>query len=143
MDAKNKNSIKKAIKKTLKSLWQSVPMIFGVLLLIGIINSLLTKSVYDKTFGHGIFIDSIIGAFFGSISAGTPVNSYILGGEFLKNGVSLIAVTAFIVTWVSVGLIQLPVEAKFLGLKFAVWRNVSAFVLAIIIAILTSLIIKI
>ncbi len=135
--------MKQAIIKSAKSLWQAVPMLFGILLLIGFINSFLTKGVYEKIFGHGQLIDSLLGALVGSISAGSPVNSYVLGGEFLKNGVGLIAVTAFMVTWVSVGFIQLPVEGKILGMKFALWRNASAFVLAIFVAIITSLIMKI
>ena len=136
-------TIKEATSKALKSLWQVTPILFGVLLLIGLMNSFLTKSVYEKIFGHGAFIDSLIGAIAGSISAGAPVNSYILGGEFLKNGVGLTAVTAFIVTWVSVGLIQLPMESKILGIRFSLWRNFSAFVLAIFVAIITTLIMKI
>jgi len=135
--------MKDAIVKTVKSLWRMAPILFGILLLIGVVNSFLTKSVYEKIFGHGALLDSIIGAFAGSVSGGAPVNSYVLGGEFLKNGVSLTAVTAFIVTWVSVGFIQLPIEGRILGMKFAVWRNVSAFFLAIFVAIITSLIMEI
>lgn len=135
--------MKEAIIKSAKSLWQATPIILGILLLIGLINSFLTKSAYEKIFGHGSVIDSFIGAFFGSISGGAPVNSYILGGEFLQNGVSLTAVTAFIVTWVSVGFIQMPMESKILGMKFAVWRNISAFVLAIFTAVITNLLMKI
>lgn len=131
--------MKQAIIKSAKSIWQIIPMLLSILLLIGIINSFLTKSVYEKIFGHGTFFDSIIGAIFGSISGGSPVNSYVLGGEFLKSGVSLTAVTAFIVAWVSVGIIQLPFEGKVLGFRFAVWRNITAFILAIIVAVLTNL----
>ncbi len=135
--------MKQAIKKSAKSLWSMTPILLSVLLFIGLINSFLSKKVYEKIFGHGIFLDSIIGGFFGSISAGSPVNSYILGGEFLKNGVSLIAITTFIVTWVSVGIIQLPIEGKILGMKFAIFKNISAFVLAIFVAIITNLIMNI
>ena len=130
--------MKQAIIKSAKSLWQATPILLSILLLIGVINSFLTKDVYAKIFGHGTFLDPIIGAIFGSISGGAPVNSYVLGGEFLKNGVSLTAVTAFIVTWVSVGFIQLPVEGKILGFRFAIWRNITAFILAIVIALLTN-----
>lgn len=135
--------MKNSIKKSAKALFNMVPILISILLLIGLLDSFLSKNVYEKVFGHGTFLDSIIGGLFGSISAGAPVNSYILGGEFLKNGVGLTAVTAFIVTWVSVGVIQLPIEGKILGMKFAVIRNISAFVLAIFVALITSFIIKI
>nr|CBH37729.1 hypothetical protein BSM_12060 [uncultured archaeon] len=32
--------------------------------------------------------------------------SYIIGGELMKEGVSLFAITAFIVTWVTVSIVN-------------------------------------
>ena len=70
------------------------------------------------------------------------LTSYVVGGEFLQRGVSLLAVTAFIMTWTTVGIAMLPLEAKMLGTKFAIWRNVFNFIFAIIISILTVLILR-
>jgi uncharacterized membrane protein YraQ (UPF0718 family) len=134
--------LKKAILKSIKSLWQSVPLIFGILLLVGLINSLFTKAVYSRIFHYGSFLNAVFGALAGSISAGSPINSYVLGGEFLKQGVSLIAVTAFLVAWVTVGLIQLPMEAKFLGIRFSLWRNSLCFLFSILAAIITVFLLK-
>ena len=86
------------------------------------------------------FLDSFIGSLVGSISAGNPITSYIFGGEMLSQGVGLIAVTAFIVSWVTVGIIQLPAESAILGKRFALLRNLTAFVFSIIVAIITVLI---
>jgi hypothetical protein len=66
--------------------------------------------------------------------------SYIIGGELLKQGISLIAVTAFIVAWVTVGFIQLPAESMILGKKFAFVRNILSFIFAIIVALITVVI---
>ena len=57
----------------------------------------------------------------------------------LQQGVSLAAVTAFLVAWVTVGMIQLPAESMILGKKFAILRNVSAFFLSLIVAFITVL----
>ena len=81
------------------------------------------------------FLDTIWGACFGSILAGHPINSYVIGDEFLENGISLYAVTALIVTWVSVGVMHLPAEIAALGRKFAVLRNTLSFLLSIPVAI--------
>ncbi len=54
----------------------------------------------------------------------------------LVYGVSLFAVTAFITSWVTVGLVQLPAEIAALGKKFALVRNVLSFITSIAIAIL-------
>ena len=68
------------------------------------------------------------------------MTSYIIGGEQMFQGVSMLAITAFIVAWVTVGVIQLPAEALMLGKRFALLRNVISFITAVIIAILTVLI---
>jgi len=69
--------------------------------------------------------------------ASNPINSYVIGGELLEQGVSLYAVTAFIAAWVTIGWVQLPAEMAALGTKFAVIRNALSFVLCIFISILT------
>ena len=68
---------------------------------------------------------------------GAPAISYVFGGEMLSQGVSLIAVTAFMVSWVSVGIITLPLESHFFGKKFAITRNILSFIFSIIVAITT------
>jgi hypothetical protein len=78
-----------------------------------------------------------MGASVGSVAAGHPLASYLLGGELLQNGVSLIAVTALVVSWVSVGIVQLPAEILMLGARFAVYRNLISFFSAVAIAFLS------
>jgi len=58
----------------------------------------------------------------------------------LEYGVSLFAVTAVIVAWVTVGLVQMPAEISALGRKFAVVRNVVSFFMSIAVAGATVLI---
>ena len=134
-------TFKQAIIRSWRGFSRTVPMILGTLLLVSLA-SLIPKSFYIKIF-QGTFLDPIIGAIIGSISAGNPITSYIFGGEMIKNGVGLMAVTAFIVSWVTVGTIQLPAESMILGKKFALIRNLLSFISAIIIGALTAILIKI
>jgi hypothetical protein len=46
------------------------------------------------------------------------------------------AVTALLVSWVTVGSIQLPAEIQAFGSRFALFRNGISFVFAILIAFL-------
>ena len=131
--------MKQSIIKTARSLWNSLPIILGTVMLISLIYAIIPKSFYTTIFSKNPLLDSIIGALVGSISAGNPITSYILGGELLKQGVGLVAVTSFLVAWVTVGIIQLPAESAILGKKFAIIRNITAFVLAIVVAIITIL----
>jgi uncharacterized membrane protein YraQ (UPF0718 family) len=137
---KDKNLMKKSIIKSAKSLWKSFPIILSTILLISLISTLIPKTFYTTIFTKNIFLDSFIGTLIGSIFAGNPITSYIFAGELLKQGIGLIAVTAFIVSWVTVGIVQLPAEATILGKKFALLRNLTAFIFAIVVAILTILI---
>lgn len=124
-------------RKTWNNFKQSAPIIIGVLLLISLLNSVLTAEDYARLFRGNPWLDSFIGALIGSISGGNPLFSYILGGEFQQQGVSLLAVTAFIITWVTVGVSQLPAESLMLGKRFAIVRNLTAFISAILIAFFT------
>ena len=128
--------MKTAIKKTIASYKQAIPIMFSILLLVNLINPLF-KDIYPKIFSGNYITDPIIGALLGSISFGIPITSYVVGGELIALGISLLAVTAFIMTWTTVGIAMLPLEAKFLGKRFAVIRNSLNFVFSIIIAALT------
>jgi len=134
--------MKKSIIKASISLAKVLPLILGTILLISLLTTVVPESFYTKFFNKNIIFDSFIGSIIGSISAGTPIISYILGGEMLKQGISLIAVTAFLVAWVTVGFIQIPAESIILGKRFAILRNISAFVLSIIVAFATVLILN-
>ena len=129
---------KKSFFKAIQTLKTSLPIMIGVLLLVNLIN-LFARSYYPKLFTGNFILDPLIGALAGSFSFGIPVTSYIIGGELLKEKISLIAITAFIMTWTTVGIAMLPLEAKFLGKRFALIRNALNFVFAIVISILVIL----
>ena len=137
----NRKSLKKAILMSGKSFYRALPILIGIILLIGLFNSFVPKELLARLFQGLPLIDSFIGAFIGSILAGNPITSYILGGELLAQGISLMAVTAFLVSWVTVGIVQLPAEAMLLGKRFAITRNIISFLFSIIAAILTVFII--
>lgn len=118
-------------------LFNVLPIVVGMLLLISLAINLFPMKALFNWFGQRAFVDVLAGASLGSIAAGNPMASYLLGGELLAGGVSLIAVTALIVSWVTVGLIQLPAEMLLLGKRFAIVRNITCYVLAIAVAFLT------
>ncbi len=134
-----KNKILIAGKKTLNNFKQSIPIIMGIIFFISLAQTFISVEKYAKLFSGGFF-DPLIGATIGSVASGNPITSYIIGGELLKNNVSFIAVAAFIVAWVTVGVIQFPAESLMLGKKFALTRNILAFVSSIIIAIIIGLV---
>ena len=130
------------LRKTGKMLLRIFPNILAVVLLSGLIMEFVPLRRLSEFLGGGFFSDGLIGAGIGSISIGNPLVSYVLGGELLTQGVSLMAVTALLVSWVTVGSIQLPAEIHIFGARFALLRNGLAFLFALIIAFLVLITMK-
>lgn len=115
-----------------------LPVMLAILLLTSLMVPFLPRLFNSGLFGNYMITEVITGAGVGSIAAGQPVVSYLLGGELSASGVSLAGVTALVVSWVTVGVIHLPIEATMLGWRFSVIRNLLSFFLAIIIAFVIS-----
>lgn len=124
-------------RKTLNSFLNILPIVFGMLLLTSLVIEMFPEQVSAGVFGKNSIVDAWLGATVGGIAAGHPLVSYVLGGELLNSGVSLFAVTALIVSWVTVGVVQLPAEALMLGKRFAIYRNLLCYLFAVAIALLT------
>ena len=133
---------KSALKNTYNNIKNTLPVLFGIVLLISFIITIIPTSFYSNFFTGNSLIDSFLGSLIGSVAAGNPVNSYVIGVELLKQNVGLVAVTAFVISWVTVGVVQFPAEALLLGKRFALVRNIFSFISAIVISILTVLIIQ-
>ena len=136
----DKPALSHALRSSYNQFISPLPIMIGVVLLIGLFNAFVSKGLLSLIFSGNRALDTLLGACLGSILAGNPINSYIIGGELLEYGVSLFAVTALIIAWVTVGLIQLPAEIVALGRRFAMVRNTISFVLSIAIAIITVVI---
>jgi uncharacterized membrane protein YraQ (UPF0718 family) len=132
-----------SLKKALRGFLALLPIVLGMLLLTSLAMSLFAGQITGALFGHGALVDILVGALIGSAALGHPSASYILGGELVAAGVGLEAVTAFLVTWVTVGVAQLPAESLLLGRRFAILRNLVAFVGALAIALLVPLTLRI
>ncbi len=132
-----KKNVVDAFFKAFKSFGTSLPIILGVILVLGLFRTFVSKQMLSAIFTGELLRDTVIGALIGSISAGNPVNSYIIGGELVKENVGLIAITSFLVAWVTVGIIQFPAEATILGRRFACVRNILGYILAILVSIAT------
>ena len=136
-DDKKQKKLVTSFYKSFKSFGASLPVLIAVVLLLGLFRENVSPQLISSIFRGDFFRDVILGSVFGSISAGNPITSYIIGAELLKEGVSLFAVTAFLVAWVTVGIIQLPAEAAILGKQFALKRNLISFVLSMLVSLAT------
>ena len=132
-----KKNIATSFRKAFKSFWSMSPVLLGVILVLGLFRTVVSNQMISTVLTGELLRDTTIGALIGSISAGNPVTSYVIGGELLKENVSLIAVTAFVVAWVTVGIVQLPAEVNTLGRRFACVRNILCFFLSLLVSVAT------
>lgn len=134
-----KPSFPKALQKSSLSFLAMAPLLLGVIGLVGLFQVLVTPEMLASLFRGNPLLDTLIATVTGGLSAGHPIVSYLLGGELLGQGISLYAVSAFLLSWVSLGLIQLPAEVEIFGGRFTFLRNILAFIFTMLIAILTTL----
>jgi uncharacterized membrane protein YraQ (UPF0718 family) len=137
MKMQTQNRLTRSFYKTIYSFINVLPIIIGMLLATSLVITIFPEQISAGLFGKGDVVDALLGASIGSIAVGHPLASYLLGGELLRSGVGLIAVTALLVSWVTVGIVQLPAETLLLGGRFAVTRNVVCFFTALLIAFMT------
>lgn len=123
---------KNALKKSANQLLGILPILVGVIFLVGLFQAFVPKDGLLKVFSGNRIFDTLWGACAGSILAGNPLNSYVIGETLLELGVGWFGVTALMMSWVTVGVVQLPAEIAALGMRFTVVRNTAAFVITVL-----------
>lgn len=122
------------ILKGLKMFLNIMPTILSVLILV----SILLFFLPNETIVHYLGADAgpmgyIIAALIGSIALIPGFIAYPLAGMLLKNGVSYPVIAVFITTLLMVGILTLPIEIKYFGMRIAILRNILYFIGAILI----------
>jgi hypothetical protein len=127
-----------AARRTAKSLATTIPILLGILALAALLTAAFPPERIAALFPMESVLGPLFGAIVGGVAAGNPVTSYVFGGELISAGVGIATVTALIVSWVTVGIVQLPAEAAILGMRFAFWRNGISFALAMAMAYIVA-----
>ncbi|MGB9696549.1 MAG: permease [Ignavibacteria bacterium] len=117
-----------------------LPVILVVLILVSIFLFFLPNEIIVLYLGNDAgFIGYLIAAIIGSIALIPGFIAYPLAGILLKNGVSYPVIATFITTLMMVGVLTLPIEIKYFGVRTAILRNVLYFVGTIFIGIFIGL----
>jgi uncharacterized membrane protein YraQ (UPF0718 family) len=118
-----------------------LPALLLVLMLVSLVLFLLPNELIIKYLGEGSGIKGwLIAAFFGSVAMIPGFIAYPLAGVLIKSGVAYGTIAVFITTLMMVGIVTLPIEAKFFGWKTSIIRNGLSWVAAIIIGFIMALI---
>ena len=134
---KQKPNYTKLLRKTALSFLSLSPMIIAILGLVGLMQSFISKEMLASLFTGNPLYDTAIGTFTGAIAVGQALISYIIGGELLEQGISMYAVTALLLSWVTLGFVQLPLEAEVLGKRFTIYRNLLALAGTVLVSLAT------
>jgi len=120
-----------------QTLLRMAPLLLAIFGLIGLYQEFVPTELVESWMGtEAKLLSLLVGGLVGAISIGPPVAAFPIAGSFIDSGAWPPAAAAFIVSWVSVGVVTLPVEAHVFGWRFALWRNTITFIAALLIGLL-------
>lgn len=120
-----------------QSLVKLLPMLLAIFGLVGLFQEFLPAELVTQWLGESSGVSGLlIGAGAGAVAIGPPLAAYPLAGSLLDAGAWPPAIAAFIVSWISVGIVTLPFEAQTFGSRFALLRNGISFITAMLCGLL-------
>ncbi len=126
----------KGVTRGVKMFLKLLPTLVTMLALVSIMFFIIPNDTLVSLIGKDSGIKGyLIAAVIGSVSLIPGFIAFPLCKILIVNGVEYSTVAIFITTLTMVGILTLPVEAKFFGLKVSILRNVLSFVAAIAIGI--------
>lgn len=134
---KNRQRTKQSLKMASQSLLKLLPLLLAVFGLVGLFQEFLPPELVTRWLGESSGVSGLlIGAAAGAVAIGPPLAAYPLAGSLLDAGAWPPAIAAFIISWISVGIVTLPFEAQTFGSRFALLRNGISFVAAMLCGLL-------
>jgi uncharacterized membrane protein YraQ (UPF0718 family) len=113
-----------SLKAGSSALLNLLPLLLAIFALVGLFQEFLPAELIQSIMGsQNQFLALLSGGLLGAISIGPPLASYPIAGALLNRGAWPPAVAAFIMAWISVGILTLPFEAKIFNWRFALLRN--------------------
>mgnify|MGYP003414755158 CR=1 FL=1 len=141
---KDKEKTKKALLKGWKSIENILPQFLGIILVVGITLAVLKPEMISNIVGNNSGILGVVfSAVIGSIIMMPTFVAFSTGDMLLKSGAGVAQVVALISTLTLIGIITIPLEAKYIGKKATIYRNILAFVFSIIVAFFVEMVVTV
>jgi uncharacterized membrane protein YraQ (UPF0718 family) len=131
----DKRKALQSLRRGMKMFWNIVPEMSVVLVLISISLAIFTPEQLKQWLSADTYLHFAVALVVGSIALIPGFIAFPLAGVLLKNGASVSLVSGFITTLLMVGIVTLPMEARYFGWRAAVMRNALSFLGAVIIAL--------
>ena len=129
---KSRQKTKKALIKAWNSFKNILPLLLGVIFLVGLMLSILDTELISRIIGTksgvlGVLLASVVG----SVTLIPGFIAFPTAALLLEGGAGYIQIAAFVQTLMMVGIVTLPMEIKYFNKKVAALRNVLSFILSI------------
>ena len=132
---KDRRKTKLALLKAWRSFESILPLLLGIVLVVGIILAILDPDVIIKFIGEDSgFMGTAILAVFGAITMIPGFIAFPTAALLLEGGAGYMQIAAFISTLMMVGVLTAPMEIKFFGRKVTILRNIMAFAFSFLVA---------
>ncbi len=135
----NKQKTLEGLKKGALQFLKLLPTLLSVIILVSIAMHFIPEKSLIQYFGDpaGV-LGYLLAAITGSVSLIPGFISYPLAGMLVESGVGYGVIALFITTLKMVGILTIPLEAKYFGMKVTLQRNALSLVGAIIIGIIMA-----
>lgn len=120
--------------KGLGMFWGILPLMLGVLALVSLVLGAVTPEMLQHVLSGSGPLPFFTALGIGSIALMPGFIAYPLAGILRQNGASTPVLAAFITSLMMVGVLTLPVEARFFGWRISLLRNLLALAGAIVVA---------
>ncbi|MCX6558372.1 MAG: hypothetical protein NTW95_13235 [Candidatus Aminicenantes bacterium] len=128
------------LKKGAKMFLNILPALLTVLILVSVFLYAVPDRVLTEWLGKGTGWAGIVSAaLLGSISLIPGFIAFPLGAILVRSGVSYQVIAVFITTLMMVGILTLPLEAKYFGWRVSILRNLLSFFGALLIGLLMGI----
>ena len=136
----DRSKTKQGVVKGLRMFMGMLPSLLNILTLVSAVLYLIPMPVLARFLGADAGVAGMsIAALLGSIAMVPGFISYPLASVLLKGGVAYKVIAVFITTLMMVGVVTLPLEAKYFGMRVAMVRNALSFVGALVVGVLIGL----
>ena len=137
----DKKKTLKALKISIKKFIKVLPQFLNIIIIISILFIFLTDSVILKYLGKdNLFISFVTALVLGSITLMPGFIVFPLSGILVTKGISYMVLSGFTTTLMMVGIIYIPLEKSYFGIKVAIIRNIIFLIIAIIVGLITGLV---
>jgi uncharacterized membrane protein YraQ (UPF0718 family) len=124
----------RGIKKGLLQFLKILPTLLMVIIIISIVLHFVSNELLRQYLGESAGLGAYISAaVIGSVALLPGFIAYPVAGMLVKTGVSYAVIAVFITTLMIVGILTIPIEARYFGLKTTLIRNGLSFIGAIVV----------